>query len=76
LGKGEEEGGEGEGDKSLTSSTSPRKEGPFRAIRKFFAEAQGNHEKFNIKTNEDKLTFEVMGNQGDLALNFPQISFK
>jgi hypothetical protein len=62
------------GDKTFTP---PReKEGPFRAIRKFFAEAQGNNEAFQIKTNEDKLTFEVMGNQGDLALNFPQISFK
>jgi hypothetical protein len=70
--------GEGGGDSgmALKSHASPREQGPFRAIRKFFAEAQGNNEKFNIKTNEDKLTFEVMGNQGDLALNFPQISFK
>ena len=68
--KGEEGG---DGDKTFLP---PReKEGPFRAIRKFFAEA-GNNDAFRIKTNEDKLTFEVMGNQGDLALNFPQISFK
>jgi hypothetical protein len=63
--------------KALTSlAPSREEEGPFRAIRKFFAEAQGNNEAFRIKTNEDNLTFEVMGNQGDLALNFPQISFK
>jgi hypothetical protein len=68
---------EEEGSESYKAIAPPReKEGPFRAIRKFFAEAQGNNEAFRIKTNEDNLTFEVMGNQGDLALNFPQISFK
>lgn len=66
-----------DGDMALTSFALPReKVGPFRAIRKFFAEAKGNNEAFRIKTNEDNLTFEVMGNQGDLALNFPRISFK
>jgi hypothetical protein len=64
-------------DASSTSST-PRnelEEGPFHGIRKFFAQKREN-DPFRIKTRDDQLKFEVLGNQGDLALNFPKISFK
>jgi hypothetical protein len=68
---------ESDSDMALTSfAPSREKEGPFTTIRKFFDDAQGNNAAFRIKANEDNLTFEVMGNQGDLALNFPRISFK
>jgi hypothetical protein len=63
------------GEQESDSDIVREQEGPFRGIRKFFAEAREN-DPFRIKTNQDNLTFEVMGNQGDMALNFPKISFK
>lgn len=65
---------------SRGSSSSPEQvpkqpDGPFAGIRRFFADQRGK-DPYQIKTDEDRLKFEVMGNHGDLALNFPKISFK
>jgi hypothetical protein len=48
---------------------------PLKDILKFLA-FEKSHDPFRIRTNDEALTYEVMGNKGDNALPFPKISYR
>ena len=63
----------------LSVSDESTKSGPFSGLRRAWMKHQEQNafrNPFEIRTNKEALTYEVMGNQGRDALPFPKIAYK
>lgn len=64
---------------SSVSLKAAEENGPFSGMRRFWAvqvRQRATCDPFQIRTNKEALTYEVMGNQGKDALPFPKISYR